>query len=95
MLDLVSSTILSHQHAHLHFFSRACSQEPTRVDLPMSLTLILLDEPTDAWTALFTTNAFPGAPVKVGRKRLAEGGPLQAIVVNNKISNVCPGGEPG
>jgi glutamate N-acetyltransferase / amino-acid N-acetyltransferase len=38
---------------------------------------------------------FPGAPVIVGRERLAGGTPLQAIVINNKISNVCPGGEPG
>ena len=36
---------------------------------------------------------FPGAPIKVGRKRLAEGGPLQALVINNKVSNVCSGGD--
>jgi glutamate N-acetyltransferase/amino-acid N-acetyltransferase len=36
---------------------------------------------------------FPGAPVKVGRSRLAEGGPLNAIVINNKVSNVCSGGD--
>ncbi len=53
------------------------------------------NEPSDAWTALFTTNAFPGAPVRVGKRRLAAGGPLRAILVNNKISNVCPGGAPG
>jgi len=41
---------------------------------------------------MFTKNAFPGAPVIVGRKRLAEPR-LGAILVNNKISNVCaPGG---
>jgi ArgJ family len=47
------------------------------------------------WAAVFTKNMFPGAPVIVGRERLASGAPLQAIVINNKISNVCPGGEPG
>ena len=47
------------------------------------------------WTAVFTKNMFPGAPVIVGRERLHGGGPLQAIVINNKISNVCPGGEKG
>jgi N-acetylglutamate synthase/N-acetylornithine aminotransferase len=47
------------------------------------------------WAAVFTKNMFPGAPVIVGRERLASGTPLQAIVINNKISNVCPGGEPG
>ena len=67
---------------------------PIEVDKPgtMTLTLIALDEPTDAFGAMFTNNAFPGAPVLVGRARLDE--PLlSAIVVNNKISNVCaPGG---
>lgn len=68
---------------------------PSMVDLPMRLTLIMLDKPTTAWTALYTTNAFPGAPVLVGKRRLAKGGPLQAIIVNNKIANVCAGGAPG
>ena len=27
----------------------------------MRLTLLLLDEPTDCWAAMFTSNAFPGA----------------------------------
>ncbi|MBC7172916.1 MAG: bifunctional ornithine acetyltransferase/N-acetylglutamate synthase, partial [Polyangiaceae bacterium] len=58
----------------------------------MTLTLIALDEPTDAFAAMFTKNAFPGAPVIVGRKRLSSPR-LGAILVNNKISNVCaPGG---
>ena len=58
----------------------------------MTLTLIALDRPTPDFAAVFTRNAFPGAPVIVGRQRL--GGPtLGAIIVNNKISNVCaPGG---
>lgn len=70
-------------------------EEPGRLDLPMRLTLILLDEPTDNWAAMFTSNAFPGAPIKVGRERVASGGELQAVLVNNKISNVCSGGAPG
>jgi glutamate N-acetyltransferase/amino-acid N-acetyltransferase len=58
----------------------------------MALTLIALDRPTDAFAAMFTRNAFPGAPVIIGRKRLGEPR-LGAIVINNKISNVCaPGG---
>lgn len=58
----------------------------------MTITLIALDQPTADFAAMFTKNAFPGAPVIVGRKRLAEP-TLGAIVVNNKISNVCaPGG---
>jgi glutamate N-acetyltransferase/amino-acid N-acetyltransferase len=58
----------------------------------MTLTLIALDQPTSDFAALFTKNAFPGAPVIVGRRRLAEPR-LGAIIINNKISNVCaPGG---
>ena len=58
----------------------------------MTLTLIALDRPTPDFAAMFTKNAFPGAPVIVGRKRL-EAPALGAIIVNNKISNVCaPGG---
>ena len=58
----------------------------------MTLTLIALDEPTASFAAMFTRNAFPGAPVLIGRRRL--GAPtLGAILVNNKVSNVCaPGG---
>ncbi|MDR2430206.1 MAG: bifunctional ornithine acetyltransferase/N-acetylglutamate synthase [Puniceicoccales bacterium] len=58
----------------------------------MTLTLITLDKPTPDFAAVFTQNAFPGAPVIIGRRRLAEP-TLGAILVNNKISNVCaPGG---
>ncbi|MCF3651182.1 bifunctional ornithine acetyltransferase/N-acetylglutamate synthase [Synoicihabitans lomoniglobus] len=58
----------------------------------MTLTLIALDAPTPDFAAVFTRNAFPGAPIVVGRQRLDEP-TLGAIVINNKISNVCaPGG---
>ncbi len=58
----------------------------------MSLTLLALDRPSPDFAAVFTRNAFPGAPVQVGRQRLEEP-VLGAIVINNKISNVCaPGG---
>jgi glutamate N-acetyltransferase / amino-acid N-acetyltransferase len=67
---------------------------PFEVERParMKLTLLALDRPTEAFAAVFTRNAFPGAPVLVGRRRLDEAR-LGAILVNNKISNVCaPGG---
>jgi glutamate N-acetyltransferase / amino-acid N-acetyltransferase len=69
-------------------FTPAEAPKPAR----MTLTLIALDRPTPDFAAVFTRNAFPGAPVVVGRARL--GGPsLAAIIVNNKVSNVCaPGG---
>jgi len=54
----------------------------------MTLTVLALEKPTPDFAALFTRNAFPGAPIVVGRKRLAEPA-LGAIVINNKISNVC------
>lgn len=58
----------------------------------MSLTLLALDRPTPDFAAVFTRNAFPGAPVRIGRRRLAEPR-LGAVIVNNKVSNVCaPGG---
>jgi glutamate N-acetyltransferase / amino-acid N-acetyltransferase len=67
---------------------------PTEVHKPssMTITLMALDQPTDSFAAMFTRNAFPGAPVIIGRRRL-DAPTLSAIVVNNKISNVCaPGG---
>ena len=67
---------------------------PAEVPKParMTLTLIALERPTTDFAAVFTRNAFPGAPVVIGRGRL--GAPsLAAIIVNNKIANVCaPGG---
>jgi glutamate N-acetyltransferase/amino-acid N-acetyltransferase len=64
--------------------------QPLEIEKPaaMTLSLIALDAPTAAFAALFTKNAFPGAPVIVGRQRLSEPR-LGAIVINNKISNVC------
>jgi glutamate N-acetyltransferase/amino-acid N-acetyltransferase len=67
---------------------------PAEVPKParMSLALVALDEPTPSFAAKFTRNAFPGAPVLIGRARL-QGPRLAALVVNNKVSNVCaPGG---
>jgi len=59
----------------------------------MTLTLVALDAPTPDFAAVFTKNAFPGAPVIVGRSRVAAGGALGALLINNKVSNVCaPGG---
>jgi glutamate N-acetyltransferase/amino-acid N-acetyltransferase len=60
--------------------------------LPMNLTIIYLTQPTTSFSAVFTNNLFPGGPILVGKDRMKESKYLQAIVVNNKISNVCPGG---
>jgi glutamate N-acetyltransferase / amino-acid N-acetyltransferase len=74
----------------------AASLAFTPVEVPkparMNLTLVALDRPTAAFALKLTTNAFPGAPILVARDRLREPR-LGAIVVNNKVSNVCaPGG---
>ena len=69
-------------------FTPAEAPRPAR----MSLALLSMERPTPAFALAFTRNAFPGAPVLVGRRRLA-GERLGAVVVNNKISNVgAPGG---
>ncbi|MGO9291753.1 MAG: bifunctional ornithine acetyltransferase/N-acetylglutamate synthase [Polyangia bacterium] len=54
----------------------------------MDVTLIALDRPTPDFAALFTRNAFPGAPVIIGRRRLDEA-TVGALVVNNKVSLAC------
>ena len=68
---------------------------PIEVDktLPMNLTLIMTEEPTASFAAMFTSNKFPGGPIYVGKDRMKNSEMVQAIVVNNKISNVCPGGS--
>jgi glutamate N-acetyltransferase / amino-acid N-acetyltransferase len=58
----------------------------------MTLTLLKLDQPTADFGAVFTRNAFPGAPILIGRERLGSS-TLGALLINNKVSNVCaPGG---
>lgn len=67
---------------------------PVEVPKPaqMRLTLVALDRPTPDFAAMYTRNAFPGAPVIIGRRRLDEP-TVGAFIVNNKVSNVCaPGG---
>mmetsp|Transcript_1789 Transcript_1789/g.3175 ORF Transcript_1789/g.3175 Transcript_1789/m.3175 type:complete len:519 (-) Transcript_1789:177-1733(-) len=69
-------------------------EAPAMGPLPIRGTVIhLTDGPTDSWAAVFTKNKFPGSPIIVGRDRLAKGGPLHALVINNKVSNVCSGGD--
>ena len=66
---------------------------PFEVDkeLAMNLTVIVADKPSSSFAAMFTSNQFPGGPILVGRERMKTSQQIQAIVVNNKISNVCPG----
>jgi len=62
-------------------------ERPVPQPLPMRMNLLVLDEPTAAFGGVFTRNAFPGAPVILGRELLNE--PLtRAVLINNKIANV-------
>ena len=63
------------------------AERPTLEPYRMDLSLIHADEPTAAFAGVFTKNAFPGAPVLLGRERLAAQ-QVQSILINNKISNV-------
>ena len=66
---------------------------PSEKQFKMNLSTILLNEPTDSFAGVFTRNAFPGAPVVIGRKRL-RGSTAKGILINNKVANVfAPGGE--
>lgn len=73
---------------------RFAPAERPEMSAAMNMTLILLDQPTDSFAAVFTRNAFPGAPVLVGKSRMSADR-LQAVVINNKISNVCAGSSNG
>jgi len=63
------------------------AERPTQEPYRMNLGLIQTDAPTASFAGVFTKNAFPGAPVILGRERLSEPA-MQGILVNNKISNV-------
>ena len=63
------------------------SERPTLEPYRMDLGLIVLDQPTEVFAGVFTRNAFPGAPVILGRQRLNEPN-IQGVLVNNKIANV-------
>ena len=69
----------------IRFFPK---ERRTAEPLRMSLSLILLEEETADFGAVFTRNRFPGAPVLIGRERV-QGPTIRGVLVNNKISNVC------
>jgi glutamate N-acetyltransferase/amino-acid acetyltransferase len=71
----------------LQFFAR---EKPSDKPLPMRLALLWLDEATTLCEAAFTRNSFPGIPIILGRERLSQPqAKIRAILINNKISNVC------
>ena len=55
----------------------------------IGLSLILLDQPTEAVAAVATRNLVVGTPVTMARETLAAGRPVQGVVINNRVANVC------
>jgi glutamate N-acetyltransferase/amino-acid N-acetyltransferase len=53
----------------------------------MNLGLLVTEEPTEQFGAVFTSNRFCGAPVEIGRS-LLEAPASRGVIVNNKIANV-------
>ncbi|GAB4364429.1 MAG: bifunctional glutamate N-acetyltransferase/amino-acid acetyltransferase ArgJ [Spirochaetales bacterium] len=62
-------------------------EKPVPSPLPMNLVLIQGERPIEAFGGLFTRNKFPGAPVRIGRKRMQEHF-IRGVLINNKVANV-------
>jgi glutamate N-acetyltransferase/amino-acid N-acetyltransferase len=71
--------------ASLEFYP---AEKPVSDPFRMNLSLLLAEEETPYFAAMFTKNRFPGAPVIIGREMLS-GSTARGILINNKISNVC------
>ncbi len=63
-------------------------ERPVDKPLPMNLSMVSLDKPTEVFGAVFTRNKCPGAPVLIGKK-LLDSRKIRGVVINNKIANVC------
>ncbi len=61
-----------------------------KADSALDLALLLSDCPATA-AAVFTKNRFPAAPVIYGRKQLAAGEKIQAVLINSGNANACTG----
>mgnify|MGYP006286877031 CR=1 FL=1 len=65
-------------------------ERPTQEPYAMNLSLILADQPTDAFAFMTTSNRVAGASVQLARRRQEE--PLfRGLLVNNRIANVAVG----
>ncbi|NMD70812.1 bifunctional ornithine acetyltransferase/N-acetylglutamate synthase [Bacillus sp. DNRA2] len=56
----------------------------------LDLGVILSEKPASS-AAVYTTNLFQAAPIKVTQESIAEEGQLQAVVVNSGCANACTG----
>ena len=57
-------------------------------ELPLRITLLLADRPTDAFAATLTRNTLRGAPVQIVADLIARRVPVRGVVINNAVSNV-------
>ncbi|MCY4375085.1 MAG: hypothetical protein OXC31_15090, partial [Spirochaetaceae bacterium] len=57
-------------------------------ELPLRVTMLLADEPTDSFAATLTRNTLRGAPVQIVADLLAGRVPVRGMVINNAVSNV-------
>ena len=57
-------------------------------ELPIRVTLLMADEPADAFAATLTRNTLRGAPVQIVADLLARRAPVRGVVINNAVSNV-------
>ena len=57
-------------------------------ELPIRVTLLLADQPADAFAATLTRNTLRGAPVRIVDDLLARRAPVRGVVINNAVSNV-------
>ncbi len=62
-------------------------EKPVEKPYRMNLSLIALDQPSPLFGAVFTKNAFPGAPIKIGREILKQS-TVKGVLINNKVANV-------
>ena len=64
------------------------AERPSAEPYNMNMAILLLDEPSECFGAVFTRNTICGAPVLIGRECLKRK-TMQGVLVNNRISNVA------
>jgi glutamate N-acetyltransferase/amino-acid N-acetyltransferase len=57
-------------------------------ELPLRVTLLLAERPTDAFAATLTRNTLRGAPVQIVADLLTGRVPVRGVLINNAVANV-------
>ena len=63
-------------------------ERPASRPYRMNMSLLLAEGPRVVTVGRTTTNRFMGAPVRLARERLPQGG-VQALLINNRVANVA------